>query len=90
MQIQALVTTWQQVKATRSRLKKVDAVQALLTSADPGDVPTIVSYLSGELPQGRIGLGYATVGATSAEPATASSLSVADVDAVLTSFSYGT
>jgi len=47
--------------ATRSRLKKREILSELLIRADAGDVPIVVSYLSGELPQGRIGLGPAIV-----------------------------
>ena len=83
VQIEPLVSTWQQVRGTRSRLKKVDAVQALLSSAQLGDLPAIVSYLSGELPQGRIGLGFAVVGAVDAPAATQSSLTLADVGSTL-------
>ncbi|MDC1388562.1 hypothetical protein N8342_01865, partial [Acidimicrobiales bacterium] len=83
VQIEPLVSTWQQVRGTRSRLKKVDAVQALLSSAPLGDLPAIVSYLSGELPQGRIGLGFAVVGAVDAPAATQSSLTLADVGSTL-------
>jgi len=76
--------TWQSVKATRSRLAKVEAVQELLASTPQQTVATVVSYLSGDLPQGRIGLGYATVGSVHAPAAAEASLSVADIDTTLT------
>lgn len=69
MLIGRVVDTWQSVRATRSRNAKVAAVAELLREATPVDVPLIVDYLAGVLPQGRIGLGYATVGAVQAEPA---------------------
>lgn len=84
MQIERLVQTWEALRATRSRLKKVAEVSAVLTEAATADVPLIVSYLSGELPQGRIGLGYATVGAVDVEPAASAQLTVTDLDTMLT------
>jgi DNA ligase-1 len=42
-----------------------------------------VRYLSGDLPQGRIGLGYAAVFAVTAEPAPAGTLTLLEVDARL-------
>ncbi len=50
-----------QVAATRSRLKKRALLSELLKGASAGDVRLAVSYLSGVLPQGRIGLGPAIV-----------------------------
>ncbi len=49
------------IAATRSRLKKREILSELLKQAGGGDVPIVVSYLSGELPQGRIGLGPAII-----------------------------
>jgi len=83
VQIERLVSTWESVRGTRSRLAKVAAVSALLGETPADLVATVVSYLSGELPQGRIGLGYAAVGAIEVEPAAAPSLQVADVDTCL-------
>ncbi len=84
MLIERVADTWETVRATRSRLAKVAAVRELLVAAESHEVPTIVAYLSGELPQGRIGLGYATVGDVTSEPAATASLTLADVDATLT------
>lgn len=83
MQIDELVATWEQVRATRSRLKKVEGVRSLLAGAPLEHVPTIVSYLSGELPQGRIGMGYAAVGAVSAAASPSSTLTLDDVATTL-------
>jgi len=83
VQIERLVQTWEALRATRSRLKKVDVVSSLLVDATTDDVPLIVSYLSGELPQGRIGLGYATVGAVDVKGAATAALVVRDLDATL-------
>jgi DNA ligase-1 len=61
------------VGATRSRLKKQAILAALLRELAPDEVAVGVSYLSGVLPQGRIGVGGATFrdlapGAPAAEP----------------------
>ena len=90
MQIEHLVATWQQVRATSSRLKKIDAVRELLSSSALDAVPTIVSYLSGDLPQGRIGLGFGAVGAVAADPSQESILAIADVDTTLSAIKAAT
>jgi len=84
VQVKRLVSTWQAVRATRSRLAKIDAVRALLVETPTEEISIVVAYLSGELPQGRIGLGWATVGKVEAEPATTASLMVERIDQVLT------
>ena len=59
MQLAELVETSGKVKATRSRLAKVAALAETITRLPPELVAVGVSYLSGELPQGRVGIGYA-------------------------------
>jgi DNA ligase-1 len=77
----ALVDTSQRVRATRARLAKVRELAALLTSLAPEEITLATHYLSGEIPQGRIGLGYATLAAAAAQaPATSPTLSVAELD----------
>jgi DNA ligase-1 len=66
---------------TRSRLSKRDLLAATLREAEANEVPLVVGYLSGSLPQGRLGLGYATLGSLRVEPATEHGLRVTDVDA---------
>ncbi|MCL4111914.1 UNVERIFIED_CONTAM: hypothetical protein GTU68_043024 [Idotea baltica] len=90
VQIERLVATWEQVRATRSRLKKVEAVRVLLADTPLENVPTIVSYLSGELPQGRIGMGYAAVGSVAANPTSTSMLAVSDIASTLTAIKAAT
>ena len=53
-----------QVASTRSRLKKRALLSELLEDASADVVRLAVSYLSGTLPQGRIGLGPAIVSST--------------------------
>ena len=61
MQLGDLVAVSDQVGATRSRLEKVDRLAALIRRLPPPLVSVGVSYLSGELPAGRIGVGYAAL-----------------------------
>src|SRR5262249_44157099 len=83
-----LVETSQRVGATSSRLAKVRELAALLRKLQPNEIETSVHYLSGEIKQGRIGIGYAAPrSAASGKPAIAAALSVAEVDALLTELS---
>lgn len=56
-----LVSTSSRVSGTASRLAKVREIARLLGELSPEEVAVAVSYLAGELPQGRIGIGYATL-----------------------------
>jgi DNA ligase-1 len=59
MQLQQLVQTSKDVADTRSRLRKRALLSDCLRAAGPEQVALVVSYLTGNLPQGRIGLGPA-------------------------------
>ncbi|HTV50359.1 MAG TPA: ATP-dependent DNA ligase [Steroidobacteraceae bacterium] len=84
-QLSILVATSQRVGATAARLSKVRELAALLMTLQPEEIALAVSYLSGELPQGRIGIGGSTLRIVAEQaPATASTLSIADVDRALT------
>jgi DNA ligase-1 len=67
------------VSQTSARLAKVAALADALRSAAADEVPVVVAYLSGELPQRQIGVGWAALRSVPA-PAEASSLTVLDVD----------
>jgi DNA ligase 1 len=64
-----LVNTSARVGATSSRLSKVRELAALLGRLTRAEVGIGVSYLAGELPQGRVGVGYAALQAAAAAPA---------------------
>jgi DNA ligase-1 len=49
------------VSATSARLAKVAALADALRSAEPDEIPVVVAYLSGELPQRQIGVGWAAL-----------------------------
>ena len=81
----AVVETSRAVAATRSRTAKIDALAALLTECTPDEVATVVSLLTGEPHQGRIGVGWSTLASVRhqvgdpGEP----SVTVADLDGAL-------
>ncbi|MBV9093296.1 MAG: ATP-dependent DNA ligase [Streptosporangiaceae bacterium] len=71
-----------EVGATSGRLAKIGAIAAALRKAGPLEVPIAVAYLSGELPQRQLGVGWATL--RGGFPAAASpQLSLSEVDAGL-------
>lgn len=76
--------TWQDVRATRSRTAKIALVADLLGDCPPESSAIVVSYLAGELPQGRIGLGWASVGAVEVDPIETTEIVVAEIDHTLT------
>ncbi|MBN9620034.1 MAG: ATP-dependent DNA ligase, partial [Actinobacteria bacterium] len=66
-----VAATSEEVGATSSRLAKVARLAELLTATEPTEVPVVVSWLAGELPQRQIGVGWAslrTLPAPAAEP----------------------
>ncbi len=80
-----LVEVSERVGATPARLAKVRELAGYLGSLEPAEIPVAVHYLSGEAPQGRIGLGPAVLReAGAAAPADAASLSLTETDRTLT------
>jgi ATP-dependent DNA ligase I len=71
------------VSQTPSRLAKVAALAGVLRAAAPDEIPVLVAYLSGELPQRQIGVGYASLRSVPS-PAETPALTVLDVDAACT------
>ncbi|HKB31697.1 MAG TPA: hypothetical protein VKD26_12790, partial [Streptosporangiaceae bacterium] len=61
MLLDELVRTSAAVAATSSRRAKIEAIANLLRRAEPGEVPVAVAFLSGELRQRQIGVGYAAL-----------------------------
>lgn len=61
MKLQALVDTADRVRRRGKRLDKLTALAELLSSLEPADIEVAVSFLSGELPFGKIGIGHTTV-----------------------------
>jgi DNA ligase-1 len=78
-----VAATSAEVGAQSSRLAKIARLAATLKAAGPDDVAIVVSWLSGELPQRQIGVGWAAL-RTVPPPADTPTLTVADVDATFT------
>src|SRR6185295_12079466 len=82
-----LVETSRKVGATRARNAKVAHIAEYLRglAGDPRRLELAVAYLAGELPQGKIGIGYAQLGeCRERSAARAPNLSLDDVDRAFT------
>jgi DNA ligase 1 len=76
-----LVAVSSAVGATSSRLGKVRELASFLRALPPGEIEIAVHYLSGEIVQGRIGIGYSTLQAAAhGIGATEATLSITEVD----------
>ncbi len=76
-----LVQASQRVGASASRRVKVQELASLLRSLARDEIDIGVHYLSGEIPQGKIGVGYAAVRAAAATTASRrETLSILEVD----------
>ena len=71
------------VAADSKRLAKIAALAEVISAAPPDEVPIVVSWLSGELTQRQIGVGWAALRGE-VVPSEDESLEVADVQARLT------
>jgi DNA ligase-1 len=75
----SLVAASARVGQTTARLAKIRELAELLRSLQPDEIEIAVHYLSGALPQGRIGIGYRTLQAAADEAAAQDArLSLAD------------
>jgi DNA ligase-1 len=80
-----LVRASQRVGATSARLAKVRELASFLRAVSVDEIETSVHYLSGDIPQGRIGVGYSVLQAAASKKASdAETLSIVDVDRWLT------
>jgi DNA ligase 1 len=80
--LEEIARTSAEVAKTPARLAKIERLAATLRRLRPEEVPVAVAYLSGELPQGSIGIGWASLRQLP-PPADAPSLELLDVDAAL-------
>src|SRR5690242_8601936 len=85
MLLAAVVETSRRLTETSKRLEKVDLLAQLLKQLRPGEVEIVVAFLSGEVRQGRIGIGYRALQAAAGEAADRPSLEVEEVDRTLQS-----
>lgn len=83
MLLSRLAHVSQEVAATSARSRKIALLAGLFREAEPDDVPVVIPYLAGRLPQGRIGVGWKVLSRPVA-PAGEPSLTVREVDALLT------
>ena len=85
MLLHELVAVSDAVGATRARTRKVALLSEMIRDLGPADRSLAVGYLTGAVPQGRIGVGYVTVGGLEVPPAEGPRLQLTDIDACLTS-----
>ncbi|MGC0378763.1 ATP-dependent DNA ligase [Streptomyces sp. SAI-229] len=83
MLLSRLARVSQEVAAAPARSRKIELLAGLFREAEADDVPVVIPYLAGRLPQGRIGVGWKVLSRPVA-PAAEPSLTVREVDALLT------
>ncbi|RAJ57414.1 DNA ligase-1 [Streptomyces sp. Amel2xB2] len=77
-----IARTSREITTVSGRKEKVALLAELFRSATPADVPVVVTYLAGRLPQRRTGVGFRTLSA-SHPPSPEAQLTIAEVDAAL-------
>jgi DNA ligase-1 len=75
-----LVKTSHQIGATTKRLEKTDLLAGFLRRLRPDELAITISYLSGRIPQGKIGAGWSAIQDAAARPAPQPSLEIVDTD----------
>ncbi|MFJ5304957.1 ATP-dependent DNA ligase [Streptomyces sp. NPDC088350] len=83
MLLTRLAQVSQEVAATSARSRKIALLAELFRDAEADDVPIVIPYLAGRLPQGRLGIGWKVLSQPVA-PAPEPTLTVREVDARLT------
>ncbi|MFF4015803.1 ATP-dependent DNA ligase [Streptomyces sp. NPDC001843] len=83
MLLSRLAHVSREVAATSARSRKTALLAELFREAEADDVPIVIPYLAGRLPQGRLGVGWKVL-SRRVPPAAEPSLTVAEVDARLT------
>jgi DNA ligase-1 len=83
MLLTRLARVSQEVAATSARSRKTALLAELFRDAEADDVPIVIPYLAGRLPQGRLGIGWKIL-SRPVPPASEPSLTVREVDARLT------
>lgn len=85
MLLATLARVSREIASTSARSRKTALLAELFRSAGPDDVPIVIPYLAGRLPQGRIGTGWSLL-RERVPPAGGPTLTVREVDAALTAF----
>ncbi|MEU0433110.1 ATP-dependent DNA ligase [Streptomyces sp. NPDC006290] len=83
MLLSRLAHVSQEVAATSARSRKTALLAELFRDAGADDVPIVIPYLAGRLPQGRLGIGWKVL-SRRVDPAAGPTLTVREVDARLT------
>ncbi|MFJ5773844.1 ATP-dependent DNA ligase [Streptomyces sp. NPDC093094] len=83
MLLARLADVSREVAAASARSRKTALLAELFREAEPEDVPIVIPYLAGRLPQGRLGVGWKVLGRP-VPPAAAPGLTVREADARLT------
>ncbi|MEU1178992.1 ATP-dependent DNA ligase [Streptomyces sp. NPDC005820] len=83
MLLTRLADVSREVAATSARSRKIALLAELFREAEADDVPVVIPYLAGRLPQGRLGVGWKVL-SRPVDPAAAPALTVREVDALLT------
>ncbi len=78
-----IVAVSEQVSSTRARSQKIELLAGTLRRLHPDEAQVAVSFLSGKPTQRKLGVGYATVLALEAPPATDPTLEILEVDRIL-------
>ncbi len=84
MLLSRIAETSQSVASTRSRITKTERLAATIMEMTPTEVLIGVSYLSGRLPQGRLGVGFAAIRDVDVAPAATARLTLTETDSTLT------
>jgi ATP-dependent DNA ligase I len=82
VRLEDIVSTSSSIGETRSRRAKTELIASCLRRVEPEEVPIAVAYLSGKLPQGTIGVGWASL-RDRPEAAGIASLELLEVNATL-------
>lgn len=84
MRLHDVASASRDVAGLSGRLEKVERMARLLAAVEPDEAPVVVAWLSGDLLQGRIGIGWATLqDVLPVEPADEPQLDVLEVHAAL-------
>ncbi|MEH0510418.1 ATP-dependent DNA ligase [Streptomyces sp. B21-106] len=83
MLLTRLADVSREVAAVPARSRKIALLAELFRETDAEDVPVVIPYLAGRLPQGRLGVGWKVLSRPVA-PADEPTLSVREADAMLT------
>ncbi|MFJ2765467.1 ATP-dependent DNA ligase [Streptomyces prasinus] len=82
MLLSRLARVSQEIAATSARSRKIALLAELFRDAEADEVPVVIPYLAGRLPQGRVGVGWKTLSRPVA-PAERATLTVRAVDALI-------